>query len=48
MVEKILNDVWPNGEQEKVEGQVIGHVAGTPIRRDVEIIRKNKLIKEIE
>ncbi|WP_082516983.1 ATP-binding protein [Acidovorax sp. Leaf78] len=48
VVEKILNDVWPNGELKKVEDQVIGHVAGTAIRRDVEIILKNKLIEQIE
>jgi len=40
--EEIVNSVWPDGELTKAEAQVIGHVSGTPIRRDVEIIYKTK------
>lgn len=40
--EKIVNTVWPDGDLTKAEAQVIGHVSGVPIRRDVEIICKTK------
>lgn len=46
--EKITNNVWPDGDLIKAEAQVIGHVSGVPIRRDVEIIYRNKRLLEAE
>ena len=46
--EKIVNSVWPDGELTKAEEQVIGHVSGTPIRRDVGIICRTKRVSEAE
>lgn len=40
--EKIVNSVWPDAVARKADAQVIGHVSGTPILRDVEIIYKTK------
>lgn len=48
VAENILNELWPDAELEKAEEQIIGHVDGTAIKRDVEIIRKNKSINQIE
>jgi hypothetical protein len=39
---EIVKSVWPDGVAMKAEARVIGHVSGTPIRRDVEIIYKTK------
>ena len=46
--EKIANSVWPDGDLTKAEAQVIGHVSGVPIRRDVEIIYRTKRVSEAE
>lgn len=46
--EKIVNSIWPDGELTKAEEQVIGHVSGIPIRRDVEIICRTKRVSEAE
>lgn len=40
--EKIANRAWPDCDFAKAEEQVIGHVSGVPIRRDVEIICRTK------
>jgi hypothetical protein len=40
--EKIANSVWPDRDLTKAEAQVIGHVSGVPIRRDVKIIYRTK------
>lgn len=40
--EIIANGVWPDSELTKVEAQVIGHVSGVSIRRDIDIIYKTK------
>lgn len=39
---KVVNSVWPEGNLAEAEGQVIGHVSGVPIRRDVKIIYRTK------
>lgn len=46
--EKTANSVWPDGDLIKAEAQVIGHVSGTPIRRDVEIICRTKRVSEVD
>ena len=46
--ENIVNSVWHVGELTKAEEQVIGHVSGTPIRRDVGIICRTKRVSEAE
>lgn len=46
--EEITNGVWPDGDLTKAEAQVIGHVSGVPIRRDVEIIYRNKRVSEAD
>lgn len=46
--EKIVNSVWPDGDLIKAEAQVIGHVSGVPIRRDVKIICRTKRVSEAE
>ena len=44
--EKVTNSVWPDCDLTKAEGQVIGHVSGVQIRRDVGIIYRTKRIPE--
>lgn len=46
--EKIINSVWPDSELTNAEEQIIGHVCGIPIRRDVKIICKTRRISEIK
>lgn len=46
--EKIANSVWPDGDLTKAEAQVIGHVSGVPIRRDVDIIYRTKRVAEAD
>jgi hypothetical protein len=46
--EKVANSVWPEANLKEAEGQVIGHVSGVPIRRDVKIIYRTKRISELE
>lgn len=46
--EKVANSVWPEANLKEAEGQVIGHVSGVPIRRDVKIIYRTKRISESE
>ncbi|MCV2361708.1 ATP-binding protein [Paucibacter sp. TC2R-5] len=40
--EKIANDVWPDCDLTNAEAQVIAHVSGVPIYRDVKIIYRTK------
>lgn len=46
--EKIVNSMWPDGDLTEAEAQVIGHVSGVPIRRDVKIIYRTKRVSEAE
>ena len=46
--QNIANSEWPNGDLTEAEEQVIGHVSGVPIRRDVKIIYRTKRVSEAE
>lgn len=45
---KVANSVWPDGDMSEAKGQIIGHVLGVPIQRDVKIICRTKRIPESE
>lgn len=44
--DKIVSNVWPDRDLARAEAQVIGHVSGVEIRRDVKIIYRTKRVSE--
>ncbi len=43
VIECVVNEVWPDAAGEKEQDQTVGYVLGTPIIRQVTVIRRNKL-----
>lgn len=48
VIAKVLNDIWPCGEQEEADEQVIGTVFGTPITRSVTICTSKPIAADTE
>jgi hypothetical protein len=46
--EKVVNSLWPDADLIESKEQVVGHVLGVPILRDVKIIRKTVRISELD
>lgn len=41
VIERVVNEVWPDAAGEKEQDQTVGYVLGTPIIRQVMVIRRN-------